>query len=198
MQLKRALGAIALGVTVLTAVPALVVPQVAAAADCGTNCDPWDDPNLVNDPIIVIGHNPPESGPGGVPWYGGGGGGVGGSASATVAKVGETTQEKEFCKVNTQLYTVPLKVTVDVVSSYKVSGSLSASVLDALKASIGAEFSSTRTLSYTVDVKLLSGQSYGLFSQYQTITYAVTLPNGSTQMVDVQKPTGTVIDAPCS
>ncbi|MFJ8628400.1 DUF6426 family protein [Kitasatospora sp. NPDC093550] len=194
MQLKRALGAVALGVTVLTAVPALVVPQVAAAADCYTNCDPWDDPNRVNDPIIVTGANPPESSPGGVPWYGGGGG----SLSAHVVSVGEVTRKKEFCKVNTQLYPVPLKVTIDVFSGYKVSSSLSASVVDALKASIGAEFSSSRTLSYSVDVKLLSGQSYGLFSEHQTITYAVTMPNGSTQMVDVDKSTGTVIDAPCS
>ncbi|MFD8318163.1 DUF6426 family protein [Kitasatospora purpeofusca] len=195
MQLKKALGAVALGVTVLTAVPALVVPQTAAAADCYTSCDPWDDPNFVNDPIVVIGHNPPPPSEGWpFPWHGGGGG----AASATVTAYGEKFEDKQFCRKNGNPYQERLNVTVQVATGYKVTATLSAEALNALKAAVGAEINTTTTTTHSVDVTLQPGQSFGVFAQYQTVTYSITLPGGQTQLVDVQVPTNTIIDHACS
>ncbi|MCG6499841.1 DUF6426 family protein [Kitasatospora sp. A2-31] len=194
MQLKKALGAVALGVTVLTAVPALVVPQAAAAADCYTSCDPWDDPNNVNDPIVVTGPNTPPTEGWPFPWHGGGGG----AASAHVYSYGEKGEDKQFCRQNSTHSPEKLNVTVQVATGYKVTASLSAEALNALKAAVGAEVNTTTTTTHSVDVTLQPGQSFGVFAQYQTVTYSITLPGGQTQLVDVQVPTNTIIDHSCS
>ncbi|MFE3761149.1 DUF6426 family protein [Streptomyces sp. NPDC059104] len=201
MQLKKALGAVALGVTVLTAAPALVVPQAAFAADCYTSCDPWDD--NVNDPILVIGHTPPESDHSGQPWYGGGGTG-GSHTTAIVASEGKKWEEQADdlpkCQRNSGDTVLQVNRTITYTVSVKVNASLTADLSAALKAAVGTELNTTMNKSYGLTTSLNPGQSIGLYIEYQTNVYAITTTSSAgqtTQLVNVTAPTGVVTARSC-
>ncbi|MEV4611103.1 DUF6426 family protein [Kitasatospora sp. NPDC049258] len=203
MKLKQAFGAVALGVTVLTAVPAIALPQAAFASDCYTSCDPWNDSNL-NDPI-VIGPVPEGPGPGFHGGIGGGstGGGTGGpgASSAVVYSEGQTWEEKEFCRRNTNNIPEKLTTSVQYTTSFKVTATLSSEALGVLKTSIGAELNTSRTSTHSVDVTLAPGQSYGVFVEFQTNVYQITTYDASGQQhvdyINVTAPTGVVTDHAC-
>ncbi|MFJ8165904.1 DUF6426 family protein [Streptomyces sp. NPDC096136] len=195
MQLKTALGAVALGVTVLTAVPALVVPQTAAAADCYTSCDPWDN---VNDPIVVIGHNPPESDHSGQPWYGGGGG-SGSHTTAVVVSQGakweEAIDDQFKCVRNTGQTVLGIDQNIKYNVSVKVNAGLTAEVSGALKAALGTELNTSVEKSYGLHTSVSPGQSIGVYVEWQTNVYAITTTSSagqSTQAVNVTAPTGVI------
>ncbi|MFE2267786.1 DUF6426 family protein [Streptomyces lavendulae] len=195
MQLKTALGAVALGVTVLTAAPALVAPQAAFAADCYTSCDPWDN---VNDPIIVIGHTPPESDHSGQPWYGSGGG-SGSHTTAIVTSEGakweEAVDDQFKCVRNTGPTVLGIDHTIKYNVSVKVNAGLSADLTAALKATLGTELNTTLEKSYGLHTSLNPGQSIGVYIEWQTNVYAITTTSSggqTTQMVNVTAPTGVV------
>ncbi|MER8182209.1 DUF6426 family protein [Kitasatospora sp. NPDC094015] len=197
MQLRKAFGAVALGVTVLTAVPAIALPQAAFASDCYTSCDPWD----VNDPIEIIGHPVPDGpGPGYGGFFGGGGTGVGSSTAVLYSK-GQTWEEQEYCRRNGNTIPEKLTTTVQYNTSFKITASISSEALTALKASLGAEVNTSETRTHTVDATLNPGQSLGVFVEIQTNVYQITTYDGLGQQhvdyVNVTAPTGAVTDHAC-
>ncbi|MFF3087749.1 DUF6426 family protein [Streptomyces nojiriensis] len=201
VQLKTALGALALGVTVLTAAPALAVPQTAFAADCYTSCDPWDDSNI-NDPIIITGPTPPESDHQGQPWYPGGGG-SGSQTNAYMVSQGQKWEEQadDFkCTRNSGDTVLQINRTLTYTVSVKVSANLTADLTAALKAAVGTELNTTISKSYGLTTSLNPGQSIGLYVEYQTNVYAITTTSAAgttTQPVNVTAPTGVVTARSC-
>ncbi|MFB6560370.1 DUF6426 family protein [Streptomyces sp. NPDC056400] len=203
MQLKTALGAVALGVTVLTAAPALAVPQAAFAADCYTSCDPWDDSNI-NDPIIITGPTPSESDHLGQPWFPGGGGGSGSQTNAYVVSQGQKWEEQadyDFkCTRNSGDTVLQINRTLTYTVSVKVSANLTADLTAALKAAVGTELNTTISKSYGLTTSINPGQSVGLYVEYQTNVYAITTTSAAgttTQAVNVTAPTGVVTARSC-
>ncbi|MEU9134203.1 DUF6426 family protein [Kitasatospora sp. NPDC048540] len=199
MQLRKAFGAVALGVTVLTAVPAIALPQAAFASDCYTSCDPWDN-NDPNDTIVVIGHPQPEGpGPGPGVIFPGGGGGSG--ATAVVYSKGQTWEEQEFCRRNTNTIPERLSTTVQYNTSFKITASISSEALTALKASLGAEVNTSVTRTHSLDATLNPGQSLGVFVEIQTNVYQITTYDFTGQQhvdyINVTAPTGVVTDHAC-
>ncbi|WP_327131672.1 hypothetical protein OG311_11090 [Streptomyces sp. NBC_01343] len=197
MKLRSALAAAALGATVLTAAPAVLLPQTAFAADCNTSCD--------QDTIIVEGSLPPETGGGngGMTSPVGSSGGGSGSSNGTSARLyseGQKWEEEEFCRHNSSNLPEGINRTVSYKVSVQVNAGLSAEVKDALKATLGTELNVEESESYTVNVTIPPGDGWGLYVQYQTVVYEVTTKDWSgihTDYVNVTRPTGRVTSRSC-
>ncbi|MER7584471.1 DUF6426 family protein [Kitasatospora sp. NPDC097691] len=222
MKLRTALSAVALGVTVLTAVPATVLPQAAFAADCYTSCDPWDhdytDDNFVldldnvpadgtpfpNDDVIrVIGRAQPDPDPVQPEWTptSGGSTGAGPGTRATPVKIINKKVIRKDCVQNPYDHQVTIKTTASYSVSYKVSMELGIEALNALKLTVGHELNTVSTESTEVSVDIPAHGTWALGVEYQTVEYAITttswLGQNEVQYVTVSQPTGTLISGPC-
>lgn len=222
MKLRTALSAVALGVTVLTAVPATVLPQAAFAADCYTSCDPWDHdytgdgfvldvdglpldstPFPDDDVIRVIGRAQPDPVPVQPEWTPPSGGSTGSSPGtrATPVKIVNKKVIRKDCVQNTSDHPTTIKTTTSYSVSYRVSMELGIEALNALKLTVGHELNTVSTQSTEVSVQIPAHGTWALGVEYQTVEYAITTTNWmgqtETQYVTVTQPTGALISGPC-
>ncbi|MFJ1702639.1 DUF6426 family protein [Kitasatospora sp. NPDC088346] len=221
MKLRTALSAVALGVTVLTATPALVVPQVAFASDCYTSCDPWDhdytddgfvfdvdngrvgDTPFPDDEVIrVIGVARPDPAPAppeaGFP-SGGGAPGAPGTKAVPTQK-GPARLVRKQCVENTGDHATTFKSTVTYSVSYQVSTSLGLEAFNALKLAVGHELNTSSSESTEVEATIAPHGTWALNVEYQTVEYAITSSSwlgSSVEYVTVSQPTGRIVTGSC-
>ncbi|MER8184949.1 DUF6426 family protein [Kitasatospora sp. NPDC094015] len=222
MKLRTALSAVALGVTVLTAVPAAVLPQAASAADCYTSCDPWDydysgddfvldldtvpadgTPLPDDDVIRVIGHPQPDPEPIQPEWFpvGGGSSASAPGTRATPVRLVNKKVIRKDCLLNPYDHPATIKSTATYSVSYKVSMQLGLEAMNALKLTVGHELNTVDTASTEVSVEIPPHGTWALGVEYQTVEYAITTTAlgglSDTVYVTVTQPTGTLISGPC-
>jgi len=226
MKLRAIVVAAALGATVLSAVPVLLTAEAAYACDYQTSCDneqeepepePADDPGpccggsdegtpgpdgvISLEPVIIIGQRelidpPPPPAP---PGEGGGGGG--GAPGVTPSGQPHKSYRIEKCYRNNQSNPVKATEQFTYSTSYQVSANISASASALLSASLGVQFNQGTTRTFTTEVTLAPGQTFGLYVEYETKDYNVTYSNfpfgNTTELVSVTSPTGVTIGGVC-
>lgn len=133
--------------------------------------------------------------------YTGGGGGGGPSNTAAVLGRGPKEEKREDCLRNSTPSPTRLSRTFTYQVTYQVSAGISAGAKDVLVATLGAQLNTAVTRTAGIDVTLSPGQSYGLFVEYQTVTYVVFTPSMfggvNREFVTVNQPTGVVTARTC-
>ncbi|MEE1820165.1 hypothetical protein PUR59_34785 [Streptomyces sp. SP18ES09] len=130
-----------------------------------------------------------------------GGGGGGGGSNAVTVQAGQKKEVPQNCYRNANSMPVRINTVVKYQVSYQVSANITANGAEVLSASLGAQLNTQIERSFSVDVTLNPGQSWALFVEYQTYTYAVTSTswwgNTSTEYVEVTQPTGKITSRWC-
>ncbi|MEU9132880.1 DUF6426 family protein [Kitasatospora sp. NPDC048540] len=225
MKLRNSLAAAVLGASLLTTLPAVVAPNLAAASggDCPlvpeweemgcsgsfsetinwSSGDVGETFDMQQVKIIGKAEKPsrpevpalPERPPT-VPGSSGGASGSSGSGPAMPYSYGRKWMVVQDCLENTS--SVPQKFTrnSNYTANYEASTNASAKALDVITVTIGTKINATVIHSTGWEITIPPGQRLGLGVEYQTITYAV--PTGSSvELVNVTAPTATVAGVAC-
>ncbi|MFB9372078.1 DUF6426 family protein [Kitasatospora sp. NPDC001664] len=213
MKLRTMLATVALGTSVLTAVPAVVFPSIASASYCDgytSQCDDdWDmSSNDLGDEymqqVIIEGLSEMPEVPSSLPVWNadwanaGGGGGDGSGRDYPSTKIAEGTKEevRQNCIKNNS--TTPVKETINSSYNvtYQVTGNISASAYSILSASLGVTFGETTSVSHAIEVTIPPGMSWAMYVEYQNNYYKILTPSGP-EYATVKEPTGVVRSGPC-
>ncbi|MFI5529563.1 DUF6426 family protein [Kitasatospora sp. NPDC051853] len=211
MKLRTMLATVALGTSVLTAVPAVVFPSIASAhCDGYTNfCyDDWDfSYNDLGyeymDRVYVSALYDAPSGPAPLPywdpnWGNTGGGGAGVPSGDPSTKIAEGTKEevRQNCLKNDNSNAVKQSVSSSYTVTYQVTGNISGTAYSILSASLGVNFGESSTVNRAIEVTIQPGTSWALYVEYQNNYYKILTPNGP-EYATVKEPTGNVRTGTC-
>ncbi|MER5966418.1 DUF6426 family protein [Streptomyces sp. NPDC002057] len=123
------------------------------------------------------------------------------SNGAVTVQAGAKKEVAQNCYRNENSMPVRINTNAKYQISYQVSANISANAAEVLSASLGAQLNTVIEQSWGVDVTLQPGQSWTLYVEYQTFTYAVTSTNWmgyrTTEYVEVVRPTGKITSRWC-
>ncbi|MFJ1709678.1 DUF6426 family protein [Kitasatospora sp. NPDC088346] len=221
MKFRTSLVAAALGASLLTTMPALLAPTLAAAHDCtiltpgsddlacggsftetidwssGEIGDTFDGGNVEIVGLAQPPHVPAAPTVDPVP---GGSGVPGGSNGGTFARpysYGQKWTVVQDCLQNTS--PAPQKFTRNstYTVTYEASTNASAKALEILTATLGTKPNSTIARTTGWEITIPAGQRFGLGLEYQTVTYAVPTGGSTVEFVNVTVPTTTLTGVAC-
>ncbi|MFJ1709714.1 DUF6426 family protein [Kitasatospora sp. NPDC088346] len=221
MKLRTSLVAAALGASLLTSVPAVVAPTLAAAHDCTILTPGSDDlecggsfsetidwssgeigETFDGDTVVIVGRaQPPRipAAPAVAPVPGGSGvpGGSNGGTFARPYSYGQKWTVVQDCLQNTSTKDQKFTRNSSYNVNYEVSTNASAKAFEVLTATLGTKLNATITQNTGWDITIPAGQRFGLSVEYQTITYMVPTGVSTVEFVNVTVPTATLTGVAC-
>ncbi|MFB7258721.1 DUF6426 family protein [Streptomyces nojiriensis] len=223
MKLRTSLAAVAVGASLLTAVPAAVAPNMAAAVGdcyilwpryddamgCATTFSEtinWSNGNIGDTydmtRVEIVGKAQRVDRPiipfgwDSVPDGSSGGPSGGSGGSAMPYSYGQKWNVVTDCLQNNSGVDQEFKKDSTYTVNYEVSANASVKAVEILNASLGTKVSATETRTTGWKIAIKSGQRMGLAVEYQTITYLVSTGSRA-ELVNVTAPTATVYGVPC-